>query len=403
MSKPEIEPIKTNQQDGSSQQKKLLFRLTCFFALVAVLYFVYWMIYSRHIEETDNAYVTGNIIPVTSQINGTVIAVEAIDTHYVTEGTKLVQLDKSDRIIALDEAKANLALILRQTQQLYIRDRGLRASIQARELTLKQASADLKRREQAIHIGGISQEELTHAQDSYNIANSLLTNAKSEWNGNQALIHGTSLLNHPNVIQAISELKKTYLSLLRTSIDAPVSGYVSRRSVQVGQVVAPGSFLMTIVPLEEVWVDANFKEKQLRAIRPGQSALLHADLYGSSVTYHGTVVGFSGGTGSAFSLLPAQNATGNWIKVVQRVPVRIALKPSELKKYPLRIGLSMEVKVNTADDEAKATGEDYHSKTSVFNALDKKADDLIQSIVKENTIHDVDDGLIEQRVNANGH
>ena len=368
------------------KQKIFLIRLTVFFLLIAVLYFIYWFIYSRHYEETDNAYVNGNIIPVTAQIAGTIISVKVNDTAFVKVGEPLVLLDPSDREIAFDQAKANLALILRQTQQLYAKDKGLRATIEARKLTLKQASSDLNRRKQAINVGGISQEELNHAQDNYNITNSLLTTALSEWSANQALISGTSVKEHPTVLQAISALKEAYLTLLRTTIRAPVSGYIAKRSAQAGQVVAAGTPLMSIVPLNDIWVDANFKERQLHKIIPGQSVILKADIYGSSVVYHGHVGGFSGGTGSAFSLLPAQNATGNWIKVVQRLPVRIILDANELKEHPLRIGLSMDVVIDIASQPVKLNETDVNAvnTTEIFKHLDQGANVLIAKILNDN-------------------
>jgi membrane fusion protein (multidrug efflux system) len=383
MSSEESKPVASGTHP---KQKQYLMRLTAFFLFLGVLYFIYWFIYSRHYEKTDNAYVNGNIIPVSSQIGGIIIAVKVSDTAFVKAGEPVVLLDATDREIALEHAKANLALVLRQTQQLYIKDKGLLATIQARELTLKQADSDLKRRQQAIHIGGVSQEELTHAQNNYNITNSLLTTARSEWSANKALISGTSLTAHPQVQQAMAGVKEAYLALLRTKVRAPVSGYIAKRSAQVGQLIAPGTFLMALVPLDDIWVDANFKERQLGKIRPGQAVTLEADIYGSAMTYHGRVVGFSGGTGSAFSLLPAQNATGNWIKVVQRLPVRIVLDAQELKEHPLRIGLSMNVIVdtNTKEEALKAIDLDSANKTAIFNGLDKGADVLIERIVKDN-------------------
>jgi membrane fusion protein (multidrug efflux system) len=373
-------------QSSSNRQKVLLIRVTLIFLILGLLWFIYWSIFSRHYEYTDNAYVNGNIIPVTAQVAGTIISVEVNDTQYVKEGTTLVLLDEVDRKIALEQAKATLALVLRQTAQLYVKDKGLQATIDARQLNVKQASSDLKRRQQAIHIGGISQEELTHAQDNFNIANSLLTTALSEREANKVLISGTSIKMHPNVLQAIAGVRRAYLEFMRTTIKAPVSGYVSKRSAQVGQLIAPGTYLMAVVPLKDVWVDANFKEKQLQKIKTGQSVILKADIYGSSVIYHGRVAGFSGGTGSAFSLLPAQNATGNWIKVVQRLPVRIILDPKELQEHPLRIGLSMEVTVDTNSKPGTVNqisiNSDNH--TTIFNQLDKGAESVIRTIFKEN-------------------
>lgn len=389
------------------KQKILMIRLTLFFITLSVLYFIYWLFYSRHYESTDNAYVNGNIISVTAQIPGTIIGVKVNDTAFVKVGESLVLLDPSDQEIAFEHAKANLALVLRQTQQLYVKDKGLNAAIEAKKLTLKQAQEDLKRRQMAINVGGVSKEELNHAQDNFNIANSMLITATSDRNANKALINATSLKTHPAVVQAIDELKKAYLALLRTTIKAPVSGYVAKRSAQVGQSVAPGTPLMAIVPIDDIWVDANFKERQLHKVKPGQAVTLTADIYGSSIVYHGVVEGFSGGTGSAFSLLPAQNATGNWIKVVQRLPVRIRLSAQEVKEHPLRIGLSMDVQVDTDSDVAHLKTMDTSSSntTEIFNNLTKDADKIIAKIFKENLIKEVDGLSADKGItsNANSH
>jgi len=389
---------KVSESGNNPKQKIYLIRLTVFFLVIAVLYLIYWFIYSRHYEETDNAYVNGNILPVSTQIAGTIITVKVNDTVFVKAGEPLVLLDPTDREIAFEQAKATLALILRQTDQLYVKDKGLKATIDARRLTLKQASSDLKRRQQAIHVGGISQEELNHAQDNFNIANSMLTTALAEWNGNRALISGTSVKKHPTVLQAMAGVKEAYLALLRTTIRAPVSGYIAKRSAQAGQVVAAGTPLMAVVPLNDIWVDANFKERQLKKIKPGQSVVLKADVYGSSVIYHGRVAGFSGGTGSAFSLLPAQNATGNWIKVVQRLPVRIIMDAKELREHPLRIGLSMEVVVDTASQPTNLN-EFYvntANTTDIFRHLDRGADLIIAKILDDNLNEEEDDQQVNK-------
>ncbi len=377
---------KISESTNHPKQRLFLIRLTVFFLIIGFLYFIYWFIYSRHYEKTDNAYVTGNIIPVSTQVAGTIIDVKVNDTVFVKVAEPLVLLDPTDREIALDQAKANLALILRQTEQLYVKDKGLQATIDARKLTLKQTSNDLERRRQAIHVGGISQEELNHAQDNFNIASSLLTTALAERNANRALISGTSVKKHPSVIQAMAGVKEAYLALLRTTIRAPVAGYIAKRSAQAGQVVAAGTPLMAVVPLNDIWVDANFKERQLKKIKPGQTVILEADIYGSSVIYHGRVAGFSGGTGSAFSLLPAQNATGNWIKVVQRLPVRIIMDANELKAHPLRIGLSMNVVVDTDSEQStlKELNVNSANTTTIFKHLDRGADALIAKILNDN-------------------
>ncbi|MCA0403528.1 MAG: HlyD family efflux transporter periplasmic adaptor subunit [Proteobacteria bacterium] len=357
--------------------------------LISILaYGFYWWTIARFYEETDNAYVNGNIIPITSQVAGTVVAVNVDDTQFVKEGQVLVQLDPIDTYIALEQAKANLAEVLRNTQQLFINNKGLIAAINERQISLDKARQDLERRNQAISLGAVSKEELTHAKDTLEGANASLVQAKSALLSNLALTENTNLKEHPNVLAAAATLRKAYIDYRRTAIKAPTSGEVSRRAVQVGQRIDAGVRLMAIVPLEQVWVDANFKEKQLRNMRIGQPVELTADIYGSSINYKGKIVGFSAGTGSAFALLPAQNATGNWIKIVQRLPVRIAISPDQLAKHPLRIGLSMQATVDMHDTSGKLVSEVSPNpslyKTSAYDELAKEADVEILKIINEN-------------------
>uniref|UniRef100_UPI00321F93EA HlyD family secretion protein n=1 Tax=Legionella sp. TaxID=459 RepID=UPI00321F93EA len=346
-------PITPDEERLGKKRKFLLISFTIVLVVIAIFYGLYWWFIARFYEETDNAYVNGNIIPITAQVGGTVIAVKADDTQYVSTGQLLVELDPIDAFIAFEQAKANLAQTLRNTQQLFINNTGLQANLKNQQVSHEKAKQDLLRRNQAIGVGAVSKEELTHAEDSLKSADAALTQAQSALLANRALTENTNLPQHPNVLAAATRLRQAYIDYMRTSIRAPVSGEISKRTAQVGQRVAAGTQLMALVPLEQVWVDANFKEKQVRYMRIGQPATLTADLYGSSVVYHGTIMGFSAGTGSAFALLPAQNATGNWIKVVQRLPVRIQLDPKELKAHPLRIGLSMEVTIDLHNQSGK--------------------------------------------------
>ncbi|WP_019215504.1 HlyD family secretion protein [Legionella tunisiensis] len=355
--------------------------------LVAVLYGLYWLLVGRFYVETDNAYVNGNIIPITSQVAGTIIAVKVDDTQFVKTGQLLVQLDPIDSFIALQQAEANLASTIRNTQQLFINNKGLMANIKDREAILARANQDLGRRKAAIGYGAVSNEELTHAKESLKSADASLTQARSALLANQALTENTNLQQHPSVLLAAARFREAYIAYKRSEIVAPVSGEISKRVAQVGQRIAPGAHLMAIVPLEQVWVDANFKEKQVRNMRIGQPVTLTAELYGSSVRYRGKIVGFSAGTGSAFALLPAQNATGNWIKVVQRLPVRIAIDPEELKAHPLRIGLSMLVTVNIRDQRGKYISEASEIpgyETTIYDDLGQQADAETIRIIKEN-------------------
>lgn len=380
-------PITPDEERLGKKRKFLLISFTIVLVVIAIFYGLYWWFIARFYEETDNAYVNGNIIPITAQVGGTVIAVKADDTQYVSTGQLLVELDPIDAFIAFEQAKANLAQTLRNTQQLFINNTGLQANLKNQQVSHEKAKQDLLRRNQAIGVGAVSKEELTHAEDSLKSADAALTQAQSALLANRALTENTNLPQHPNVLAAATRLRQAYIDYMRTSIRAPVSGEISKRTAQVGQRVAAGTQLMALVPLEQVWVDANFKEKQVRYMRIGQPATLTADLYGSSVVYHGTIMGFSAGTGSAFALLPAQNATGNWIKVVQRLPVRIQLDPKELKAHPLRIGLSMEVTIDLHNQSGKYINETAPIpvyETPIYENWGKEADAEINKVISEN-------------------
>lgn len=375
---------------AKAKQKKQLLLLTAIFVVVLLIGFLYWHSYARYFQSTDDAYVKGNIISIASQIVGNVVALNADDTDLVQTNEVLIKLDATDYQVALERAQANLAQTLRQTQQFFINNQGLIASIQSKEANLKKTKLDLTRRQQALAKGAISQEELTNAQDNFDIATASLTQAQSAWKSNRSLTHNTKITTHPAVKEAIARLKKAYLDYLRTSIRSPVTGYVAKRSVQVGQRINVGQVLMAIIPLNEVWVEANFKENQFNSMRIGQPVLLTSDYYGSSVKFHGEVIGFSAGTGSAFSLLPPQNATGNWIKVVQRLPVRIRLDSNELTTHPLRVGLSMQATVDTRQRHYGAEKKRHLTsyKTTIFNQMDHAADQMIQQIIQANTSQD---------------
>lgn len=377
-----------SNQSAKAHQKKLLIALTIFFVIAILCFTIYWFLHARYFQDTDNAYVNGNIVPISAQINGNIIALNVDDTDFVQAGDVLLRLDPTDSKIALVEAEARLAQAIRQAQQLFINNNGLKAIIQARQSDVQKANKDLTRRQKAITAGAISLEELTNAEESYHSATASLTRAQSDLQANYALTLNTTATAHPLVLQAIVGFRRAWLDYMRTTIRAPVAGYVSKRSAQIGQRVSPGQLLMAIVPLDQVWVDANFKEKQLQKMHTGQPVLLTADMYGQSVIYHGYIAGFAAGTGSAFALLPAQNATGNWIKIVQRLPVRIALTASELKLHPLRIGLSMNVEVDTHNQTGSVLEVDKQKayKTTIFDNLDQQADAIIAKIIKDNLV-----------------
>ena len=317
--------------------------------LVAGAGSAYWyMNFGTGSESTDDAYVNGNLVQITPEIIGTVTSITADDGDFVVQGQELVHFDNSDADIAFDNAEAGLAQAVRQVRALFNNADQARAVVAEQKIALRKAEADLARRKNMVKAGGLSQEELGHAQDMANSAEKALAVAEQQLKSQEALVRNTTVETHPLVKSAIGQLRQAYLAKQRTSLVAPVSGYVARRNVQVGQRVTPGAALMAVVPLDQVWIDANFKETQLKTMRIGQTATVVADLYGDKVEYHGKVESLGIGTGSAFSLLPAQNATGNWIKVVQRLPVRIQLDTKDLQAHPLRIGLSMMVDVDTS-------------------------------------------------------
>jgi membrane fusion protein, multidrug efflux system len=359
------------------------------FALIALGYGGYWAIALRNTQSTDDAYVSGNVVQITPQIAGTVVGIAADDTQFVTAGQTLVQLDPADARIALEQADAKLAKTVRDVRGLFATTAQLDATVGVRNADVARATQDLERRERLASAGAVSGEELQHARDALTSAKAALIASQQELAANQARTDRTTVASHPDVLAAAAQVHDAYLDVARTQLPAPVSGYVAKRSVQLGQRVAPGAPLMAIVPLDQVWVDANFKEPQLAAMRVGQPVTLKADLYGGGIRYHGTVEGFGAGTGSAFSLLPAQNATGNWIKIVQRVPVRIALDPHELSEHPLQIGLSMQVEVDTHQRNGNRLPQLAHSSpelytTDVYDSIDGVAVQRVKAIIAAN-------------------
>ena len=350
---------------------------------------IYWATVLRYTQATDDAYVGGNVVQITPQISGTVIAIGADDTQFVKAGQPLVRLDEADARVALDQAEAQLARTVRDVRNLYATSAQLEAAVQLRASDLRAAQSDLARRERLASSGAVSGEELQHAIDAVKAARASLLAAQQQLLANRARVDGTTLENHPQVRDAAAAVRNAYLTLARTALPAPVTGFVARRSVQLGQRVSPGTPLMAVVPLDQVWVDANFKEPQLAGMRLGQPVRLTADLYGTHVVYHGTVAGFGAGTGAAFALLPAQNATGNWIKIVQRVPVRVALDPREIASHPLQIGLSMKAEVNVREGLSGARLPQLASNaaswsTPVFDASDARAAARVQAIITAN-------------------
>lgn len=373
-------------EPNTRKRKVLLALLGVAVVVSTAAYVAYYMTYARYHESTDDAYVSGNLVQLTPQVAGTVVAVNADDTQIVKAGEPVVTLDNADAKVALGSAEAMLGQTVRQVSRLYVDNDFYAATVAQKQSDLARAQDDLRRRQTVADTGAVSAEDIAHARDTVTAARAALDAARQQAYANRALTDHTTIEQHPNVQAAASKVRDAYLAYARDTLPAPVTGYVAKRSVQVGQRVSPGTPLMAIVPLDGVWVDANYKESQLRNMRIGQPVTLTADVYGGKVKYHGRVVGFSAGTGSAFASLPAQNATGNWIKVVQRLPARIELDPKELQAHPLRIGLSMDVDVDTRDNTGPhlgaATNTSY--RTDVFAKYGAQADAEIEKIIARN-------------------
>lgn len=375
-------------EPNTRKRKVLLALLGVAVVVSAAAYGTYYMTYARYHESTDDAYVSGNLVQLTPQVAGTVIAVNADDTQIVKAGDPVVTLDNADAKVALGNAEATLGQTVRQVSSLYVNNDFYAANVTQKQSDLARAQDDLRRRQAVADTGAVSAEDIAHARDTMTAARAALDAAHQQAQANRALTDRTTIEQHPNVQAAASRVRDAYLAYARNTLPAPVTGYVAKRSVQVGQRVSSGTPLMAIVPLDGVWVDANYKESQLRNMRIGQPVTLTADVYGGKVKYHGRVVGFSAGTGSAFASLPAQNATGNWIKIVQRLPARIQLDQKELEAHPLRIGLSMDVDVDTRDNTGPQLGAAMNTsyRTDVFAEYGAQADAEIEKIIAQNIV-----------------
>ncbi|ACO74364.1 secretion protein HlyD [Laribacter hongkongensis HLHK9] len=370
-------------------RRKALLKLTAALLLVALLMLLYWWFYVRGLETTDDAYSAGNLIPVSAQTAGTVTVVGADDTQRVKTGQELVRLDDADARLAVARAEAELAQTVRQTRTLITGQTRLEAVVAERRALVAKAAGDLKRREAASADQSIALEDLQHARDAYSQAQAALQTAEAELQAQRELVMNDAVAKHPQVARAAAQLREAALMLERTRIVAPIDGQIAKRSAQIGMRVQTGAPLMALVPLQTMWVDANFKESQLKDIRIGQPVTVHADVYGNDVSYRGQVAGLSAGTGSVFSLLPPQNATGNWIKVVQRVPVRITLDARDLAAHPLRLGLSMHVSVDTRSQDGPLVTDAPVGKpvlqTGVYDGQLERANRMVADIIAANS------------------
>ncbi|MGY3040959.1 membrane fusion protein (multidrug efflux system) [Rhodanobacter sp. TND4EL1] len=387
---PAATPATPNTPPSKKRSRGFMLRLL---GVVVVLGIIAWALWyfldGRWYEGTDDAYVNGNVVQITPQVPGTVVSIGADDGDLVHAGDVVVKLDPSDADVALAEAKANLANSVRKVRGLYSSVNGAQADVAARKTAVDKARADYQRRVALARSGAISAEELAHASDAMTTAESALITAQQQYQTSKVLVDDTVVASHPDVQVAAAKLRAAYLDDARASLVAPVDGYVAKRSVQVGQRVMPGAALMAVVPLHGVWVDANFKETQLTKMRIGQPVEIESDVYGSAVKYKGKVQSLGVGTGSAFSLLPAQNATGNWIKIVQRIPVRVVFDdPATLDKHPLRLGMSVTVDVSLHDQKGLTLAQKSPTQpafsTDVYKQQLVAADAAIKQIIHAN-------------------
>src|SRR5450830_1409598 len=368
----------TGKPDNNPRKRKvMLIGLTLIVILSVVGVWGWYELYGRFNESTDDAYVNGNVVEITPLVTGTVVSIGADDGDLVHEGQVLINFDPNDAAVGLQSAQANLARTVRQVRGLYSNVDGMKAQVNAQKVDVQTAQDNFNRRKTLAQGGAISQEELSHARDS-------LTAARN------ALVDDTVISSHPDVQAAAAQLRQAYLGNARSTLIAPVTGYVAKRTVQLGQRVQPGTALMAVIPLNQLWIDANFKETQLRNMRIGQPVDIESDIYGSDVKYSGTIDSLGAGTGSAFALLPAQNATGNWIKIVQRVPVRIHINAEELAKHPLRVGLSTVVNVDLHDQSGPVLAQQAPQKasftTNVYDRQLAEADAMITQLIHDNSI-----------------
>lgn len=378
-----------SSNNKSQQRKKGLSIFILLLLLISIGSAAYWYFFIKSFEETEDAYVSGNQVMVSAQVAGNISKINVDNMDPVQAGDVLLELDDTNAKLSFEQAKSNLANAVRQVSQLNYTVKQLKSAVRANEITLAQAQGNLNRRVQLVKDGAIDKESFQHAKEAVELAKANLTTSQNQLGANQALLLDGPLSEQPQIQNAVSNLKQAWLNLERTKIRSPIKGYVARRNAQVGQAVSVGGALMAVVTTDQMWLDANFKETQLTHMRIGQPVKIHFDLYGKDKTFDGKVVGIEMGTGSAFSLLPTQNATGNWIKVVQRVPVRIQLDPQQLAENPLRIGLSATVKVNVTDSQGETLRNQAPSttlySTNVLQYDESAVNNLIESIIRDNS------------------
>ena len=389
MTQTATENLSTKSVSNKTNRKKGLSIFILLLLIISIACALYWFFFLKDFEETEDAYVGGNQVMVSSQVAGNVAKINADNMDKVHAGDILVELDDTNAKLSFEQAKSNLANAVRQVEQLGFTVQQLQSAVHANEISLAQAQGNLARRVQLEKMGAIDKESFQHAKEAVEISKANLNSSRNQLAANQALLSNVPLRQQPQIQNAMSSLKQAWLNLQRTKIRSPIDGYVARRNAQVGQAVSVGGALMAVVSNEQMWLEANFKETQLTNMRIGQPVKIHFDLYGKNKEFDGVINGIEMGTGNAFSLLPSQNATGNWIKVVQRVPVRIKLDPQQFAETPLRIGLSATAKVRVTDSSGPMLREKSEPKTlfatDTLKYDESAVEDLIESIIQQNS------------------
>ncbi len=379
------------ETSNSNKRKQLFVRLGTAVGLLALIAFCLWFFYFRYYRSTDDAYVHGNQIQLNSQIQGTVVSICAKETDFVEKDQILVELDPTDYLLSLEKAKSTLAYNVRQVVHMFAVYNSLKAQLVETEKHYEKTKIDYENRVPLVSSGAIGMEEFQHVTLQLEATKAQLEKVYEQLLAQKALVGKTTIEEHPLVVQGKEMVREAWVNFQRTKIVAPTDGYVGPRKVQLGESVSPQTPLLSVVPLNEIWVHANFKETQLDKMRIGQKASIEADMYGRGVRFTGTVVGLLPGTGNAFSLLPPQNATGNWIKIVQRLPVRISLDPESVTKHPLMLGMSLNVRVDVSNVDGPVLSHKKETKplytTSVYRRQEEGAEEIIQGIIHDNIVN----------------
>lgn len=387
-SSEELCPVPEKKEKKRSKRGRTLFIITILFLCIGLAWLIYYLWWGRFSTYTNDAYVAGNMVELTSQISASTISINTDNTHVVEQGQLLIELDPTDFLIAFDAAKAKLAQSLRTVVNLFEQVKELEAKAEIDQAQLIKATQDFQHRENLVDLGGVSLEDFEHSEAALKTAFNTLILTHHQLKAAISQIDNTTVTTHPLVEQAKNKLRDAWVKLQRCKIYAPVRGIVSQRKVQVGEWVDPNDPLLAIVPLDQIWVDANFKEVQLKHLRIGQPVKVTSDMYGRSVVFHGKLIGLTGGTGAVFSVLPPQNATGNWIKIVQRLTVRVQFDPEEIKKNPLMLGLSLEVRVNTHERDGMRLPQICPPQpiyeTDIFRRQIQGAEEVIEEVILEN-------------------